>query len=688
MSDEIIVSEELPEPVEKFVGVLTKGEDKQIADFLEREFTLAELERSGEEEEWRTIRRQRWAKPEFARKNVPWPDASNVCPPGMMIATNTIFGMTKNAFGAKKPFWAVEALQRGNHEDIRVARTLERYLQLLADSSFDLNKRVRDREIQEEADSLGTVFVKVPWTTRKNRVTLADGSQVEAVFHDGPEWSVFPREDALYRLRAKDIQSARWFAQLIQLEEQDVEERFASGKWTEFENWRDFSRTEARDVEREADELSGGEPQERHVWDFYEVWLRWDLEPKDGFWEDLVLIFHRKSGSIVMAITNPLGIRPIEAFNFIKRPFRLDGSGVGHAGTHMQSELEALHNNRINAVHLTTLKMFVARKNSGVKAREILSPGKIFQVDNVADFKALEIGEVYPSSLQAEGNAWNYLQRATLMSETMAGFSDSTLKSRDSIGLQTNRMKASSGMVGAILEGMEDSYSNLGMFTVFQLVWNKEAVLENERTIGRLTPDELEDLEKALSIDVQEIPIRLRFSVRTADAEQTFEVQRQNALTLWSLYTTYPKLVLPLLQQVYGGIPTAPGQPPQQLPQPVRETMLRIVVGSGKLMSKLFEFFGEDETGDYVPPHKLEEMAFRMMDMMQDETVRRMRRGQESETRGALGEPEGRGGNAGLEGMEGAGGPGPSGPAAGNFGSEEFLGTGGTAPGAGNATGV
>jgi hypothetical protein len=688
MSDETTYIDETEEPPqEKFVGLLSKEEHDEIVAFLEKEFFLAESERGGEEAEWKTIRRQRWARPEFEKKNVPWPDSSNVCPPGQMIATNTVFGMTKNSFGTKKPFWSVTALQEKNHDDIEVAKTVEYYLQLLADSEFDLNKRDKDREIQEEADSLGTVFVKIPWTTDKHKVTLQDGTQVDAVFHDGPEWVVFPREDALYRMRTKDIQKARWFAQHIELEEQDVEERFASGKWTEYEDWKGDVRTEPLEHEVDADAISKGIPLQREVWDFYEVYLRWDLSPKDGFWEDLLLIYSRKGGVLVMAIVNPMGLRMVRQFNFIKKSFRLDGAGVGHAGMHMQSELEALHNNRINAVHMTTLKMFIARKNSGIKARETMSPGKIFLVDNVADFKTLEVGEVYPSSLQAESNAWGYLQKATLMSDTMAGFADQTLKSRDSIGMQNNRIRASSGMVGSILEGMEDAYSSLGMMTVFQLVWNKDTVMENETRIGRLTDQQLKDLDKALSIKIEEIPIKLRFSVRTSDAEQTFEARRQNVLSLWSIYTMFKKEQLPLLMQVYGGMPGGPGQPPIQLPQPVKEAALRYIVGTSKLMEKMLEFFGEDETGDFVPPVKLEELAFRMMDMAQEQMLRRMENGQAGSQNGvAPGRSGAPPGLIGQPGMEGGGGTGENNPAPGNAGPQNSQGAPAPLPGTGGFT--
>jgi len=352
----------------------------------------------------------------------------------------------------------------------------------------------------------------------------------------------------------------------------------------------------------------------------------------------------------------------------------------------MQSELEALHNNRINAVHMTTLKMFIARKNSGIKARETMSPGKIFLVDNVADFKTLEVGEVYPSSLAAEGNAWMYLQKATLMSDTMAGFADQTLKSRDGLGMQTNRMRANSGMVGSILEGMEDAYSNLGLLTFFQLVWNRETVIENETRIKRLRDDEILLLDKALSIKIEEIPVKLRFSVRTSDVEQTFEARRQNVLSLWSIYTMFKKEQLPLLMQVYGGIPGPQGLMP--LPQPVKEAALRYIVGTSKLMEKMLEFFGEDETGDFVSPVKLEELAFEMMDLAQEQMLRRIRNGRDGRPQ-ALGAESGPGAPQGPDGLGGMGSPGGNGQADStsvDIGSQAGKGTAGAFPGAGGFT--
>src|SRR5512146_152464 len=121
--------------------LLSENDEKEIGDFLAEELRLAELERVGETKRWATIRRMREGEPEYQKKDTPWPDASNVVPPGMMIAANTVYGMEKNALGAKKPFWSVTAFRAKVDSEVRIAKTVERYMQLLADSRSDLNKR-------------------------------------------------------------------------------------------------------------------------------------------------------------------------------------------------------------------------------------------------------------------------------------------------------------------------------------------------------------------------------------------------------------------------------------------------------------------------------------------------------------------------------------------------------------------
>jgi len=607
--------------------LLSEADEAELGDFLFEELRLAELERVGEEKRWATIRRQRYGEPEFEKKDTPWPDASNNVPPGMMIAQNTVFGTMKNAYGGRVPFWSVKAFRKNDQEDVRVAKTVERYMQLLADSRSDLNKREVDRELLEEFGLMGTVFVKVPWTTHTQDVPTAapDGtlSHVKVMFHDGPEWIVVPREDAYFRTRDRSVQQARWWAHKIELEESEVQERFASGKWQEWEGWENAARMTPTLIDDQADKMAGAKAQERKVWDFYETFIRFDLSPKDGVAEELVVVFHRESRTIVMARLNEMGVRMVRELNFIKRARRLDGFGVGHAAWRMQAELETQHNQRMDSVHMSGLRMLVARKNCGIKPREVLKPGKVLFVDNLKeDVMPFQVGEVYPSSLQAESLTWQYLQKASLMTDTMAGFADQTMKSRDSIGLSVQRMKASSGIVGAILESGEDGYSDLGLMTFYQLVFNKERVMRNERAWQRLDEQELADLESALSIPLDQVPVRLIFSVRTTDVEQTYEQRRQNMLALINIYSMFQKMNLPLVVQLNAANPQT-GQP--MLDPEAKKFVMRLITGNSRMMQKMLEFFDEDLTEEYVPSYEKMELVLDIQDAIEGRMIERLK---------------------------------------------------------------
>ena len=686
---------------EAFEALLDEKEQADICAFLTEQVRLAEIERLQEEQEWRTIRRQRLARPEFQHKDTPFPNASNVSPPGLMIAQNTMYGTTKNSFGAKEPFWAIEPLQNKDDAGRRQAKTLERYLQLLADSTSDLNKREADRVINEETDLMGTSFTKVDWWTQTYRIPLPspDGTTTmsEVTAHDGPRWTVVPREEAFYRIREKSVSTARWWAHRIELDEAEMEERFATGEWTwEGENpdgWKSHVRTEALEYERDTDEKSGGgTPMTRRVFDVFEVFLKWDTPPKDGIYEELIVYFFRKANRLVKFLLNPMGVRTVREFNFVKHSFRMDGFGVGQAATQMQRELEFIHNARNDSVKITGLRMFVARKNCGIKPREILKAGKIIFVDNVKeDFAPIEAGETYPSSLQSENLTWQYIQKATLMSDSMSGFADSTMKSRDSIGLRQQRMKESSGIIGTILEGMEDAYSDLGLWTYWTLVYNKDEVLKNERSIKRLSDDELKDLEAILDVPLNEVPLRVRFSVRTAAVEQTYEMRRQNTMTLWAIYLNYSNLMMQRMTQIYAVNPQT-GQP--MLPPQAQQLGLQLNVGLSVLMEKLFVFFGEDDTKDLIPDYQKQKLLLEISSLMQKgmqnnleafrDRLEQIGTALEGVVQPGEGEAAGNTGNAGQPGMEGLS-VSPGGPAApggvGSFVPRGFSGPNPSEPG-------
>ena len=128
--------------------------------------------------------------------------------------------------------------------------------------------------------------------------------------------------------------------------------------------------------------------------------------------------------------------------------------------------------------------------------------------------------------------------------------------------------------------------------------------MAREHKAMRLTDNELNLLDDALSMEVSEIPMRMRFTVKTTEADKTYEQQRMNMLSLSQVFAQYAQQTVPLATQIYGPQGVAMRQ---QTPE-AWNYMARILTGSGKLMEKIFEFFGINDTDNYIPdPSKLDE---------------------------------------------------------------------------------
>jgi hypothetical protein len=417
----------------------------------------------------------------------------------------------------------------------------------------------------------------------------------------------------------EDVSEAPYMFHEIHLPWHVLEERGNDGIYTNWEGVKPHGRSYVLEEDQEQKQRMGIDPASAiELYDLQHGFIYYDVDG-DGYQEDLEFTLHADSETLLRIDYNMLGIRPFVDFTYLFRPHYRRGMGTGWITEHMQDEVDATHNMRIDNMKIANQRIFVAKRDVGLAAKEDIYPGKVLFLDDPRnDFQAFQAGEIYPSSLQAEQMAMNYAQRGSGMSDAMAGFADTTAKTRDTIGMQTQRLQEGNGIHGTILGDMREAYNRLGMIIYFQLVRNRDVVLRNERDIGRLDEGELMELEEALSIGVENIPNRLRWNVRTSDPEEAFETKRQNFLTLSQLYSMYFQQVMPLVQQMGD----------QELMQ---ELMTTAFLGQTKLMDNIFRLFGEEDTQEYLPNTAKQELLKEVLAIMQgrftqmEETMERRR---------------------------------------------------------------
>jgi hypothetical protein len=594
----------------------TEEQREEILAYLNDEVGFALIEQEGRRKKWDRWRRQRMALPESEVKNYPFKKASNVVPPVALVNTNNVYAGLNNMFGAIHPFWTVGAQRIDDPDDLETAKISTRYLDVLAQGKADLNKKKVSKTVHYETASLGLNVVKVAWTERSWSITEEDDSgnilDTSVVLHRGPEIIPIPAEDFLYREAYQDIQTMPWCAHVLHKTWPEIKQMEELGYYENVDQIEDFYRQVPEEGEKAQQQREGVESMPTDIWDIHEFYLFWEV---DGRVRDYIITVHLESEVILRSSYNEMGTRCLEGFGYLINPFRLEGVGVGHLSDHMQEECTMIHNARIDGIHIGVAPMFKARRNSGVQQGELVFPGKVWMLDDpMRDLDVIKAPEPYNMSLMTENQAFAYARQAVGQPEDIGGFANSTAKTRDTSGMVRQRLSQSGSVFASVTEGIEDSWTRVGELVWLQLVHHRTEVIQNEIDIGRLSPTEIQTLDKALSIPKDQVPIRLKFSVRTSDVEQTFETKRQNLLTRTQLSAMFFEQTMPVVQMLFG----PQGMQIQAQAPELFKYLARIYTARCRMMEEAIRFFGEDDTGKYVPDYKRLEALLDFQKMLQD----------------------------------------------------------------------
>ncbi len=607
--DVVYVAEDVPKDKREYYSFEDIIEGRQLEELLkwlknERELALKEWRvRNDKLREWRNNTE---AFANKGPKNTPFKNSSNVKVPLTQMITQGLYAKSKGALKARKPFWTCKARSKRN-EDVEVAKITTKYLYLLAESEFDLNLDdvITDSELTKVLD--GTAVHKIVWERELwNFKQREDESGViiteNSYLRNGPAIFVIPLEDFLHRKGIRNIRRAKWVSHEFTLEPWEIEERGARGTYQNVDYLFETvgpKKTSNEEVRQRNDFDSGqdGGYEGNEFYELSEIYVYEDIDG-DGINEELIITAHLPSCTPFMVQVNKLGFRPFVSTRHVPRAFSYTGRGTGQLVEGPEQEATATHNLRIDNMKIANMRVVVASPNANFGRTEEIYPGKIIRSTVPReDVQSFQLGEVYPSAERAEMIAQQYAQKVTGFSDTQMGFADQVLKSRDTARGQAIRMQAGNSILEDIQEASVGSWGMIGLMVYLQLVANREIVLQNERMSRRLTEEELRMLDLALSIPIKEIPRRLKFVVETTDVEHTFEVRRQNTLTLVQLYAQWAQQSMPLVQALFG----PQGQQMLQMAPKMYEHMLRVYTGSAKLMEDVFEFFGKMNTGDYIP---------------------------------------------------------------------------------------
>ena len=607
---------------EEEMVIADEEERKKLVDYLCDEYEQALADREGAIKQWQKWRKAAEAEPENEVKNTPYRNASNVTPPVTQSINHTAFALLKDLFDAKDPFWTVKSHRSDDEHEKSKAKVVQRYLSLLAQSEDDLNIEQVKQEALSEASLMGTAFMKVEWNVEpwnyKYRDETGQLIQREAYTHFGPQITVAPIERVIYPDQFSEIKRLPWICYEVTRSKAEIANLAANGVYADVEEVFKHERTDKRPEEQQRDDARDmKEASMSGVYDISEFYVFWDTDG-DGQFEDIKVTLHVPSRTILAMSYNDLITRDLVVAKYVNRNFAVEGRGIGKMTHSMQLESEGMHNVRNDNAKFAAMRMIAMTRSAARSNRESIYPGKVWKVDNPAqDIQPIQLGEVYPSSLQAEQNAMQLARETTGISSTMSGFSDPRLGSRDTFRGQQMRGQQGQGMFKSIATGLKSAFRQVGRLVFFQLVRHREEVLAHEAKIRRLSEEELELLDEALRMDIESVPFEMTFDVMTTDIDQSFESKRQNMLTLTQLWSQWAQEITPVAQILFG----PEGQQMQQAAPQMYKHFLEVYVGGTELLNRIFEFFHEDSPEKYLPDIEREQAMRDLMRAMGRDSV-------------------------------------------------------------------
>ena len=396
-------------------------------------------------------------------KDFPWPGCSNLHLPVTMTAVETIHPRLVNALFAVRPYAAVRPRES---RDVERARRVEQFLDYALEQEMDVFLKVDDWIHNMLID--GVSVMKVAWRHERRKVVEVEHQidfdvvlgqdevqyvptieEVEVerdeVVYDAPWGEVIDLEDLILPAQASDLQEAAHVMHRMWLSMDHLRRRAADGLYTNVDKLEEAKEGGAEPpsgsidrLKRLKEELEGVSAaasglQRQGKREVLEAYYRYDVDG-DGYEEECVFTVDRQAEVLLRAdLLDKIfahGQRPFVSMKFMPVPGRFYAIGVPELIEHLQDELNAIHNQRVDYGTLSNTPFGWYRAASGFKPEvHTIEPGKLFPVDAVGDVQLA----AFPSS-----TAWGEREETALIGylERLLGVSDFN------VGRQIDRMNA------------------------------------------------------------------------------------------------------------------------------------------------------------------------------------------------------------------------------------------------------
>lgn len=536
------------------------------------------------------------ARPQEEKKNFPWEGASNLVVPIAATDVDTLYSRMMGLLFEPPNLWSVQAqrpelidfaagtqdfLEWAQHNEIKPYRSVGNWLLELHKLGTGIVKQRYTREMKK-------VF---EWREMGNQVFQ---QQAVIMLKDYPDIQHVRLWDFFIPAGFPKINDAPWVGERVRLTWSQFMNRVKAGIYTNADKigaW--FFNPPLNRVQFAMDRISEYQPSINTQMEFYECWLNYDIDG-DGWDESLLCTIHLESQTYVRLDYNPFFNQepPYSAGCFMRDVNSFYGIGLCEMLDHFQEEITAMHNQRIdNGTVCNSQTYAVQRDNQNIRKNEPIYPSKVWLVNKPKDDVVpvplgAGMGAALSAAVESEAATRAEAQRRTGVNDyVQANASPSVgygaayttqqmlLQSDKRFGETLREVRAVLGESGTRILELYQQYN------------------QNGKPFVALGDEEGQLVNVVLKFPLDLIRKGLKVGVTAIDASTSKDAQIRTTTLVFQQLTQFYTNYMQMLSYALN-----PQMPPQ-----IQQVALMAAQGSGVLMRRLLELYGQHDSERLIP---------------------------------------------------------------------------------------
>lgn len=537
---------------------------------------------------WRRLTK---GQPRQDQRDFPWPGASNVVIQLIGENVDVIKAVQLGTIYEILPLWVVGLVgdwkeeERG--EEQRTA--IQSFMDHVGLTRTELDMYRVESKAAHDIASLGSVLIKLPWTTISEQVVIgSEGGTLqeeEINIYDGPKPEKLAYEDWGATPTAQTWEDAKFKYHEYRLTKQECEKKVKDGAfdkaaWEEIDDIPDVQGLTEEEQEKlkENNISSFYEQKELARWRFYECWFSYF---KDGKTYRIFYTIHLQTKKKMGCFFNfyPNNEEPFEFGRLGYSDDGLIGYGFAEMGEMYQEEISTGHNQRVDNRTLANTSVLLGGNNPRIDSGISLFPMAVLPF-NKDDVDIRQLGSNYPSSVEEE-------QLTIALAKARFG---TDMMSPEGSGSGTVNKKggySSMGTFSIMQQGARRINVNITDFRYLHL--NLGQKFQRQYAHFGVSNEKLKRFGQQASLirmALQNIKNgRLELPVKAATASINKEIEKQTGM----LFTQVMQRHYGMISQVLQGV-VNPVVPPE-----MKEYLLNSISAMSFIMGKLLRAFGYDD---------------------------------------------------------------------------------------------